>query len=282
VRVLVLGKTGMLGYQTIEYLSKYSAIEVFATGRQKNADIFLDVVSGDIRTAIQECKPNFIINCVGVIKNQINLRNLNSVEEAINVNSLFPWKLAEHAEKTGIPTIQIATDCVFNGKSGNYSESSTHDAEDIYGKTKSLGEAQSQFVMHLRTSIIGRERFHKRSLVEWFMSRERNATIDGYKNHLWNGITTLAFARIVRGIIEKGNFKPGVHHVVPADIISKYDLLCLFQKKFNRNDININPTNARDSINRTLCTIDILGNDKFWTDAEFGTVPKILQLIEEF
>jgi dTDP-4-dehydrorhamnose reductase len=114
------------------------------------------------------------------------------------------------------------------------------------------------------------------------MSRERNATIDGYKNHLWNGITTLAFARIVRGIIEKCNFKPGVHHVVPADIISKYDLLCLFQKKFNRNDININPTNARDSINRTLCTIDILGNDKFWTDAEFGTVPKILQLIEEF
>ena len=45
--------------------------------------------------------------------------------------------------KPALKVIQIATDCVFDGLKGNYTEDDKHNAIDVYGKTKSLGEVSA-------------------------------------------------------------------------------------------------------------------------------------------
>ena len=100
--------------------------------------------------------------------------------------------------------IQIATDCVYSGKTGGYNEDSLHDALDAYGKTKSLGEVRSSTFLNIRSSIIGPEINHKVLLLEWFLKQPKGAVLNGFSNHLWNGVTTLQFAELCLTIIKKG------------------------------------------------------------------------------
>ena len=92
----------------------------------------------------------------------------------------------------------MATDCVFSGQTGAYSESSAHDALDVYGKTKSLGEVPSPAVMNLRVSVIGKG---SQGLYHWVASQPHGAVINGYLDHQWNGITSVEYGRIIAGII---------------------------------------------------------------------------------
>lgn len=51
--------------------------------------------------------------------------------------------------------IQIATDCVYSGKKGDYLESDLHDPTDVYGKTKSLGEFSSDHISWCAVQLLG-------------------------------------------------------------------------------------------------------------------------------
>lgn len=144
---------------------------------------------------------------------------------AIRVNSLFPHELARGAERRGLKVIQIETDCVYSSAQGSYLESAPHDALDVYGKTKSLGEVTSPAVMHVRCSIIGREVGRSTSLVEWVLGQERNANINGYWNHKWNGVTADVFSMICAGIITKGAFRAGLQHLIPANAVTKLEFV---------------------------------------------------------
>jgi len=125
------------------------------------------------------------------------------------------------AKKCGTKYIHIATDCVFSGKDGNYSEASEHDAEDIYGITKSLGEDESMCI--IRTSIIGEEIRNKNSLIEWVI-KQKGKTIDGYENVFWNGVTCLQLAKIIKQVIEQELLWEGIRHISSPDIVSKCQL----------------------------------------------------------
>ena len=98
----------------------------------------------------------------------------------------------------------VPTDCVFSGEVGGYFEDSFQDAKDIYGKTKIGGEAEHSEKYLLRGSIVGPERGEGKSLLNWFLSQNSNK-VNGFIDHMWNGITTLNFAKIVDGMI-KNNF----------------------------------------------------------------------------
>ena len=220
---------------------------------------------------------DYIINCIGIIKPYINDNNPLEIERAIKVNSLFPHILSQ----TGIKNIQIATDCVFDGLKGNYSESDKHNALDVYGKTKSLGEVQSKNFMNLRCSIIGPEIKNKKSLLEWFINQPLNSTVNGFKNHFWNGITTYAFAKICKGIIDNEIWFDGLQHIIPLNTINKADMLKIFAKEFNRNDINIIDINATEAIDRTICTLNSQRNKQLWKLAGYNQIPTIEELIKE-
>jgi len=271
-KIAIFGIDGMLGSAVYKIFNKsdFSVIGI-------NRNIF-DVQYAsvnDIKTAVKDS--DYIINCIGIIKPYIHDDNPVEVERAIEINALFPYKLFQ----CGIKTIQIATDCVFDGVKGNYIETDKHNAHDVYGKTKSLGEVSSENFLNLRCSIIGPEKKNKKSLLEWFLNQPVNAEVNGFLNHQWNGITTFAFAKICKGIIENELWFHGLQHIVPANSMNKSDMLKVFSSVFSRNDIKINEINAEESINRTINTLHIQKNEQLWEVAGYSQIPRIETLIAE-
>jgi dTDP-4-dehydrorhamnose reductase len=272
VRVAVLGINGMLG-STVFKILRDAHIEQIGLSR-KELDAQTATVD-DIRKANKGC--DYIINCIGIIKPYIHDDNDAEVERAITVNALFPHKIAQ----CGIKTIQIATDCVFNGSKGHYNEADEHNALDVYGKTKSLGEVKAENFLNLRCSIIGLEKEHKKSLLEWFLNQPQYAKVNGFKNHIWNGISTVAFAKICKGIVKNNVWFYGLQHIVPNSSMNKADMLKVFADVFKRKDIVIQDIDAEETIDRTITTKNRQRNKTLWEMAGYDRIPDIETLVEE-
>ena len=278
--VLILGGTGMLGHAVVEEFRGFDG-DVKFTSRSGSGipfDVLNDPVEG---LSMHVHSGDYIINCLGITKPHINDDNEQDVAKARLVNSLFPAELAALAEQAGARVIQIATDCVFSGRKGHYLESDTHDAEDVYGRTKSLGEVASINVMHIRVSTIGRELRRSTLLLEWVLSHPQGATIPGFTDHFWNGVTTNHFAKVVRGIIEKDGFESGLAHLVTASELSKADLIRQIASAFGRSDLIVKDTDSGKPINRTLSTTNPDFNSQLWLGAGYPEIPTIEQLIAE-
>ena len=165
-KILILGSNGMLGTMVAEYFLNLKEYEIFLTNRDiestdlNNKTYKYDVLDDDLEDLIQDIKPNYIINCIGVIKPEINENNKDSIERAIKINTYFPLSLSKLAEVYKFKFIQIGTDCVYSGNEGNYKESSFQDAEDVYGKTKIGGEAENITKYLIRGSIVGLSLIH--------------------------------------------------------------------------------------------------------------------------
>jgi dTDP-4-dehydrorhamnose reductase len=270
----------MLGHAVLEDFGGFSGNIDFTS--RSGAGIPFDVLTDSVEELTKYVgNGDYIINCLGIAKPHINDNNEQDVAKAKLVNSLFPAELATLAEKTGSRVIQIATDCVFSGRKGQYLETDNHDAEDIYGKTKSLGEVVSDNVMHIRVSTIGRELGRSTLLLEWVLSHAHGATIPGFTDHFWNGVTTNHFSKVVRGIIENDGFRSGLSRLVPADELSKADLVRQIASAFDRSDLIVQDTDSGKPINRTLSTTDPAFNQRLWAGAGYPDIPTIEQLIAE-
>jgi dTDP-4-dehydrorhamnose reductase len=179
-----------------------------------------------------------MINCIGIVK---QAEAAKDPVTSIEINALFPHRLARLCQERGIRLIHISTDCVFSGRKGDYSENDLSDAEDLYGRTKFLGEVSGKGCLTLRTSMIGREIETSNGLIEWFLSQE-GKTIDGYTGAIFSGFTTNALAEIITNIIYKQSELHGVWHVASAPI-SKFDLLLLVKQIYGLN-IKIEPNQS--------------------------------------
>ena len=225
-------------------------------------------------------KDTIIINCIGVIKPNIDENSVNSVLNAVKINSVFPCNLNNaFAKKNKI--YQIATDCVYDGSGKLYSENSPHNALDVYGKSKSLGEINNKNFFNIRASIIGKEIKNHKSLYDWFQNQNENSKVKGFTNHLWNGITTKAFGNILISIIENKINLPNKIHICPKNIVTKYEMLRLFKDKIHNKNINIKPVKAKIKINRTLSTEYKKLTDIIWNKSLYKKIPTIEQLIKE-
>jgi len=201
--------------------------------------------------------------------------------KAASLNSLFPHELANFARLKNIKVIQIATDCVFSGKTGSYLESSEHDASDVYGVSKSIGEVNATNVMNIRTSIIGREQRGFKSLLEWVLRQPLDSEISGYTDRLWNGVTTIAFARVVAGVIRGGLFRSGTQHLVPSDKVDKAELVKMIATAFGRTDIKVRNDSTGIPKDLTLATENPGFNSALWIGGGYMQIPTINQMIKE-
>lgn len=234
MRILVFGITGMLGH--VVWLKFKENHETFGTIRKDLGDLNgkcplfadtddhiideIDVLSeGALDRALEKSKPEVAINCVGIIK---QLRAAKDPVSSISINALFPHILARECVDRGIRLIHISTDCVFSGKKGGYGESSISEADDLYGRTKFLGEVTNNGCLTIRTSMIGRELSGRSGLLEWFLSQ--NSRVRGYCKAIFSGLTTYALADIIRSLVEEHTAVDGLYHVSAAPI-SKYELL---------------------------------------------------------
>lgn len=180
-----------------------------------------------VEVIVEKIRPDVIINAVGIIK-QIN--DSKNIVKLLNINSIFPHQLEEIAEKYDARLICISTDCVFNGKKGNYTEDDVSDAEDLYGKSKYLGEVIRENCLTLRTSIIGRELRTAHSLVEWFLS-SKGKEVKGFVNAIYSGFPTIYLAEILENIIINFRNLSGLYHV-SSQSINKFELLQLIKEAY--------------------------------------------------
>ncbi len=234
MKLLILGGSGMLGHKLWQVLSRDHETHVtLRDGFSRYAHLGIfdakraipNVSAHDFDTvvrAIAVARPEVVVNCIGIIKQQAAAKD---PLQSIAINSLFPHQLAGLCQATGARLIHISTDCVFSGRKGNYTEADAPDAEDVYGRSKSLGEASGAGSLTVRTSIIGRELASSHGLIDWFLSQE-GKTIRGYQKAIFSGFTTLALARIIGDIIEKHPHLDSLYQVSAAPI-SKFDLLQL-------------------------------------------------------
>jgi dTDP-4-dehydrorhamnose reductase len=286
-RALVVGSTGMLGSTLLQEFRR-SGIETIATARHLDSvrsDAVVrrfDVQRDSVATALDGLAPgDYIINCVGVIRHLMRDDVAADRLRAIEVNAAFPYKLAAAAEERGLHVVQIATDCVYSGSSGRYDEAKEHDATDVYGQTKSLGEVPRDNVLNLRCSIIGPEIGSSTSLLEWVLSHPRGAKLNGFTNHRWNGVTTLAFARVAAGIVRAGDRLAGTRHLVASDVVNKAELVRLIAAAWGRDDLAIEDVTTARSIDRTLSTLDPALNRRLWLQGGYPEPPSIPEMITE-
>ncbi len=188
-----------------------------------------------VENAIKAVKPAVVVNAIGIIK---QLPSAKNTIKTLTVNSIFPHKLAALAEIENFRLIGISTDCVFNGRKGNYTEDDISDAEDLYGKSKYLGEVTGKNCLTLRTSIIGRELETAHSLVEWFLSN-RGGRVKGFTKAIYSGFPTIVLAGIIGDLIENFPALEGLYHV-SSESINKFDLLNLINRYY-KSGVEIEP-----------------------------------------
>lgn len=284
-RVLILGSSGMLGKMVSNYFIYQDENEIVVTARNSSnlkdasKNIYFDVHNDNLEKIISDVKPDYVINCIGTIKPNIDEKNISSVKNAFYINSYFPTYLSQLSILYNFKYIQIGTDCVFSGKEGNYTETSYQDAIDIYGKSKIPGEIKSKNKILIRSSIVGPETGIGKSLLNWFLNNS-NKKIFGYNNHFWNGITTLNFAKVAFGVINSEKFNPGIYHLVPSDFVTKFELLKIFQKNFSK-DILIEEKKSEIEVNRLLKTVYFDKNIEMWKNGGYKIIPTIEENIEE-
>jgi len=238
----------MLGHTLFAHLSNQENMEVYATSRSESgltpwfpqqfsqkvrsgvdADNFDMVVRG-----LASIQPDIVINCIGLIK---QVEAANDPLSAITVNSHLPHRISLICRTANVRMIHISTDCVFDGKRGGYKESDSSNANDLYGRTKFLGEVDYPHCVTLRTSIIGHELKNFRGLVEWFLAQKQ--TVRGFTNAIYSGFPTIELAHIISDFVIPNPDLQGIYHV-SSEPISKYDLLKLVAGRYEKH-IEIEP-----------------------------------------
>ena len=246
--VMVLGAGGMLGHKMFQHLrtrcpdtlgtirgslegEPYSRIDLFQGG-----DVLAAVDATECRgfpALLRKLQPSAVVNCIGVIKQR---PEASVAVSTITVNALLPHRLAEILAEWGGRVIHISTDCVFSGRRGHYTEDDRSDAEDLYGRTKALGEVVAPNALTLRTSMIGRELTQHGSLLDWLL-RQNHGTVRGFTRAVYSGVTTNHLAEIVACVLKDHSTLSGLYQVT-SDAINKYDLLCVLRAAYDL-DIDI-------------------------------------------
>ena len=239
MKVLIIGGSGMLGHKLVQVLqnrfdvwttlrsefSRYGYLGLF--NFEKTFDL-MDVSAFEkFEERLNKLKPEVVINAAGIVK---QIPSSKDIINTLTVNSIFPQKLAQAAKHLKFRLMTISTDCVFDGKKGNYKEEDIPNAVDLYGKSKNLGEVVEENCLTLRTSIIGREIETSHSLIEWLISN-RGGRIKGFKKAIYSGFPTVILAEIIGDIIKNYPDLQGLYHL-SSEPINKFELLSLVNEAY--------------------------------------------------
>jgi dTDP-4-dehydrorhamnose reductase len=238
----------MLGNTVIDVFSQDSSYEVWGTLRSASALRYfaeeqrarllvgVDVLDQDaLVRALDMVRPNVVINCVGLIK---QLADAQDPLSTLPVNAMFPHRLARLCGLADIRVIHVSTDCVFSGRTGAYTESDPSDAEDLYGKSKFIGELHDlKHAITIRTSIIGHELNSNFALVDWFLSQ--TGAVRGFAKAIFSGLPTVELASVIKDRVLTHPELHGLYHVAAAPI-TKLELLRLISRQYKK-EIDIVP-----------------------------------------
>lgn len=235
-KVMLLGANGLVGSMLLRCLTSAYKYDIISISRKKTplVDYSIDVGSErpKLKRLIAKVKPDIIINATGVL-----IAEAAKCERyALWINTVFPRWLEDVTKDTKTKCIFLSSDCVFNGKKGDYKDTDTPNETTAYGRTKGLGEIDNDKDLTIRKSLIGPEMVGEGTgLFAWFL-RQKGA-VKGYSKAMWNGMTSLCFANNLEKMIESDI--TGLYQLAPDYTISKYDLLKLIKKIWKLDDITV-------------------------------------------
>ena len=272
MRILILGGDGMLGHQTFRHFKKRHDVhvtvrlghEVYESHRLfEQGTVFYGIDARQMDALLQviaDFRPEAVVNTIGIVKQRSDAKE---VIPSLEINSLLPHRIALACRTVGARLVHLSTDCVFSGRKGNYCETDCSDADDLYGRTKFLGEVSGSHCLTLRTSMIGPELSRKTGLLEWFLA-QRGQTVKGFTKAIFTGFPTTELARIVEQVLMDVPTIHGVYQVA-ARPISKYDLLTLI-----RDRLQLPITIERDSTFECDRSLDAT---RFHRDTDYSPPP---------
>lgn len=246
-KVLVLGGTSLLGQYIVKSLELDSNFSVCTTVRNpekivtnfykpetevlqfefsiNEIDIFDEL--------IKRVKPEIIINCIAVLRGS---KEDNS--KMILINSFFPQYINEACRRNlnKYFLIQISSDAVFNGQTGDYSEINQPVPLNFYGLTKLAGEVQDLNCLNIRTSFYGPNLIFTNKyngFFDWIVNT--NEIMSGLKNYFFSGLSTIRLADEIKSILVRNELRGIVH--IAAQKISKLELLIIINNKANKQKV---------------------------------------------
>ena len=232
MKVLILGSSGLLG-NTLKKFLKEKKIKPYFISKKKsfNHNFYLKDFKNikKLEKIIKKINPKYIINCIGVTHHHKTYDNKN---ETKSINSILPLFLSKFCLKHKIYFVHISTDCVFSGKTGNYSEKSQKNPLDYYGLTKIKGEVKNSYSATIRTSFIGPEVKTKNQLFNWFLGQKNE--VKGFDKAFFSGLTSLELSKIIYTYFLKTHFLYNLILNIGGPKISKYKLLLLISKIFKK------------------------------------------------
>ena len=251
MRILILGADGMIGHKIAQSLEDFELIlasrkstSLKSIGIIKGKMVLHNLITDSLDLLLDNTTPDIIINCAGITTRRGVEDNIVNTEL---LNSDLPHKLDSWANLNSKKLIHFSTDCVFSGNRGNYLDNDFADADDIYGKSKALGEVDSPNTLTIRCSMIGRELYNFTELFEW-LKKNKNKKIEGYSKVFYSGITTVRMGKILNQILKKNLNLSGIYNISSTPI-SKFDLLVKLSNAFNLNvDVKQNINNKSNKV----------------------------------
>lgn len=241
--VLILGGSGMVGHVVGSFLQDCGYTVTSASRRPVPGmtSVYLDVLDSDSLEKRLAGDYDFVLNFVGIL----NTDAKSNPPQTVMINSWLPHRLEQLGEVLGFQLIHLSTDCVFSGRHGRYGVEAPRDADDLYGRSKALGEV-SRTALTIRTSVIGPDLWPNGvGLFNWFMGQ--SGTVSGFTNVQWSGVTTLELAKQVERLLSGGNV-PGTIQLTNGIPVSKFELLNLFNEVARNSALTIGacPTPVSD------------------------------------
>jgi dTDP-4-dehydrorhamnose reductase len=231
-RILVCGSNGLLGQRLALLFNGESEYEVLHTSHHRTfvqEETLIDYTQldisnkSDVKSLVSSYRPDVILNAAA-------MTNVDECEK----NRELAWKhnvtavehLADICRRIDAKLVHVSTDYVFDGKSGNYSETDRAHPVNYYGKTKLAGEnvILKSGIDHaiLRTVLVyGVGIRVKNNFALWVIDnlsekREIRCVDDQISNPTHVHDLALAMKSVVDRSIS------GVYHVSGSEIVSRY------------------------------------------------------------
>ncbi|NEP57120.1 MAG: dTDP-4-dehydrorhamnose reductase [Symploca sp. SIO2G7] len=225
-QILLTGITGQLGQELQQTLGPLGKVNGFSHQT-------LDLTQPDkIRQAIQEVKPDFIVNAAAYTAVD---KAETETELANSINGIAPTVMAEEVQKLGATLIHVSTDYVFNGqKNTPYLEEDTSNPINAYGYSKLLGEEGIQKTcdryLILRTAWVygtyGKGNFVKTMLRVGAEREELRVVVDQVGAPSWTGDIAQAMLGLLTQLAKEQTENlplTGIYHFTNSGAISWYD-----------------------------------------------------------
>lgn len=249
-KLLITGISGLLGSNLAYYfkdssdiLGLYNAHPVEVNGIHTQQ---VDILSVDsLKIVIQDFHPDIIIHCASLT--DIEYCEVNK-EATDLVNVLGTKNIVDSINEDSTKIIYISSESVYEGASGNHSETDIVNPQNYYGLSKYKGELETlkrAGSLILRTNIFGWNIQAKHSIAEWMLNElARNTQINGFKDAYCSYIYTLELAVILEKAIEQD--LSGIYNCGSCDSISKYEFALLIARLFHLNQNLVKPISIDD------------------------------------